>query len=183
MRMWRTGVQVDSLSVEIADQPLLSYVGGDVSFQRASIIINCLDDRGLVSNTGAHFLLDVSSGLIKNCLRTEASKFLLVGPIVGQLNEFSGLSNYEYGGFREHAVQVLQIIGVVDLQSGEFHLNLSGRLGAKKQSQDHWQNPRPLASFNVDMILSLSKAGQIFSGEEVQMQASIDERLATSFDR
>lgn len=175
-------MRVDSLVVEVNDRPFLSYVGGWISFQRSIIMISRLNNGGAISNNGAHLFLNVSSEIIKNCLNAEESVFLLEGPNVGQLDESYGLSNYEYGGFGEHAVRTIKIKGAVEATKQVFHLRLSGTLAPKKQSQENWQMPKPITSFCVDLTLPLSETGQAFSGEELEVQASIGKRLEASFD-
>lgn len=170
-------MKIDNLVVTVPERPALGHTGGSISFLPSSLVIHRLEGEHQVSNQGAHLHLFLPAPLLLDCFGRRTSIFNFDGPYLGQLTECDGLANYEYGGFREHAVTELQMRAHSEINDGIFHLELAGKLSPRQQSNEHWEMPSPLAEFGVNVAFPIADAGSVFHGKSTDMQSSVERRL------
>lgn len=171
--------KIDTLQVTVAGRPDLSYAQGALSFQSFGIDIRRLrrEDVRLVSRTGAHISLLVSSALIAECFERENSEFNFEGSRLGLLTERDGLEAYEYGGFLQHGVSALRLAAETDLRDRQFRLRMIASLSPMRQSQADWEVPAPLSEVRIDVQIGLDEAAVFFHGQEAQKREQIDRAL------
>jgi hypothetical protein len=170
-------MKIDSLAVTVPERPYLGHVNGGIGFLPSLLTIQRLEKENQVSDRGAHIILHLPSVLVLGCFSRKRSVFNFKGPDLGQLTEAYGLASFEGCGFLEHAVTEIRMCAETDIPRGIFHLELSGGLALRRQSQDHWKMPKPLSAFKVDVTVPIMQAGSIFHGNDAQKQARVEEQL------
>jgi len=169
-------MKIDNLVVTVPERPALGHAGGSISFLSSSLLIHRLvGDQ--VSSHGAHLYLLVAAPLLLDCFGRKMSTFNFDGPYLGQLTECSGLANYEYGGFREHAVTELRMRAQTEFGEGIFRLELAGKLSPRQQSNEDWEIPSPLTAFGVNVAFPIADAGLVFHGKSAEMQSAVERCL------
>ncbi|WP_143084909.1 hypothetical protein [Novosphingobium sp. CF614] len=170
-------MKIDNLVVTVPERPALGHTGGSISFLSSSLVIRRLEGGAPGFEHGAHLHLFLAAPLLLECFGGRTSTFNFDGPYLGQLTECDGLANYEYDGFREHAVTELQMRAHTEIGDGIFHLELAGKLSPRQQSNEHWEMPSPLAAFGVSVAFPIADAGSVFHGKSTEMQSSVERRL------
>lgn len=170
-------MKIDSLVVAVPERPALGHVGGSIRFLPSLLLISRLENEDRVSDNGAHLSLILPAALLLECFGRRTTLFNFQGPYLGELTERSGLTNYEYGGFGQHAVTELTMRAQADLDHGIFHLALAGGLSPWRQNIDHWEVPRPLTKFDANVAFPIAEAGSVFHGKDDEMQSAVEKRL------